>query len=79
MAYLFPSLKARRVFAILKRKPLCYKVIYKAGSHRKMTSHSGYPDLEFAFHDKVTISGSIVRKILLYDVGLTEQEAINLI
>jgi predicted RNA binding protein YcfA (HicA-like mRNA interferase family) len=79
LAYQFPSLKAMRLFAILKRKPLYYKVAHRTGSHRKMTSSQGYPDIEFAFHDKMTIPGRMVRKILVIDVGLSEQEAIFLL
>jgi len=75
----FPSLKAKKMFAILKRSPLNYSVAHSAGSHRKLVSASGYPDLRYAFHDSVTLPGSIVREILINQVGLTEREALNLL
>ena len=38
-----------------------------------------YPPLTFAFHDKATIPGGLVRKILVRDVGLAEDEARKLL
>jgi len=74
----FPSMKAKKLFAILTRSPLNYTVVHSVGSHRKLSSN-GYPDITFAFHDNETIGGSVVKKILCKDVGLSEQEALNLI
>jgi hypothetical protein len=34
-----------------------------------------YPPLTFAFHDNATIPAGLVRKILVRDVGLAEDEA----
>ena len=34
-----------------------------------------YPPITISFHDKLTIPGSHVRKILVQDVGLSEMEA----
>jgi hypothetical protein len=39
----------------------------------------GYPPLTFAFHDKATIPAGLVRKILVRDVGLAEDEARKLL
>jgi len=74
----FQSLKAKRLFAILTRSPLNYAVVHSVGSHRKLSSNC-YPDITFAFHDNETVGGSVVKKILCKDVGLGEQEALDLI
>lgn len=74
----FPSMKAKKVLAILERKPLGYRVARQSGSHRRMESPA-YPPLTFAFHDKATIPAGLVRKILVRDVGLAEDEARKLL
>ena len=74
----FPSMKAKRLLAILEREPLGYRVVRQAGSHRRMEA-PGRPPLTFAFHDKATIPSGLVRKILTRDVGLAEDEARKLL
>lgn len=74
----FPSMKAKKLLAILERKPLGYRVARQSGSHRRMESPA-YPPLTFAFHDKATIPAGLVRKILVRDVGLAEDEARKLL
>lgn len=39
----------------------------------------GYPPLTFAFHDEATIPAGLVRKILVRDVGLVEDDARKLL
>lgn len=82
----FPSVKAPQLLRVLLREPLAYEIKKKQGSrkrkgtsHRKLVSRNGYPDIGFAFHDKKTIPGGVVKKILTQDVGLTEEEARKLI
>ena len=36
---------------------------------------SGFPPITFAVHDKATIPAGLVRKILVRDLGLAEDEA----
>jgi predicted RNA binding protein YcfA (HicA-like mRNA interferase family) len=79
MSGVFPSLKAKDLFAILGRQPLAYRVVRQSGSHRRLESPNGYPPLTFAFHDDTTIPRGAVKKILCKDVGLTEAEALALI
>lgn len=74
----FPSVKAKRLLALLERAPLNYRVVRQSGSHRRMESPS-HPPLTFAFHDRATIAGGLVRKILVRDVGLDEDEARKLL
>jgi predicted RNA binding protein YcfA (HicA-like mRNA interferase family) len=71
-------MKAKRLLATLERKPLSYRVVRQAGSHRRMEA-PGWPPLTFAFHDKATIPARLVRKILVKDVGLAEDEARKLL
>jgi predicted RNA binding protein YcfA (HicA-like mRNA interferase family) len=74
----FPSMKAKRLLAVLEREPLGYEVARQSGSHRRMRSPD-HPPLTFAFHDGATIPGGLVRKILVRDVGLDEEEARKLL
>ncbi|MBA3423873.1 MAG: type II toxin-antitoxin system HicA family toxin [Rubrobacteraceae bacterium] len=75
----FPSLKAQKFLRVLLREPLNYEVTRQNGSHRKLESRNGYPDLLFSFHDGVTIPGGAVKKILVKDVGLDEDSARKLV
>ena len=74
----FPSVKAKRLLAVLERQPLGYQVVRQSGSHRRMRSPS-HPPLTFAFHDGATIPAGLVRKILVKDIGLDEEEARKLL
>ena len=74
----FHSMKARRLLAVLERKPLGYRVVRRHGSHRRMEA-PGRPSLTFAFHEKTTIPTGLVRKILVKDIGLAEDEARKLL
>jgi predicted RNA binding protein YcfA (HicA-like mRNA interferase family) len=74
----YPSLKARKLLGILAAKPLSYAVVRQAGSHRRLEAE-GRPPLMFAFHDSATIPSGMVRKILVKDVGLSDDEARGLL
>jgi predicted RNA binding protein YcfA (HicA-like mRNA interferase family) len=74
----FPSMKSKRLLAVLERQPLGYVVVRRSGSHRRMESPHR-PPLTFAFHDGATIPAGLVRKILIKDVGLDEEEARKLL
>ena len=74
----FPTMKATRLLAILERKPLGYRVSRQSGSHRRMEA-PGRPPLTFAFHDNATVPSGLVRKVLVRDVGLAEDEARKLL
>jgi predicted RNA binding protein YcfA (HicA-like mRNA interferase family) len=75
----FPSLKARQLLAVLLREPLSYRIKRQRGSHRRLSSASGYPPLSFSFHDRATLPPGLVRQILVKDVGLGEDEARQLL
>jgi predicted RNA binding protein YcfA (HicA-like mRNA interferase family) len=74
----YPSMKARRLLAILERKPLGYRVVRQVGSHRRLEA-PGRPPVTFAFHDRATIPPRHVRQVLVKDVGLADSEALRLI
>ncbi|HEX3239196.1 MAG TPA: type II toxin-antitoxin system HicA family toxin [Solirubrobacterales bacterium] len=74
----FPSLNAKKLLAVLERAPLSYRVARQSGSHRRMESPH-HPPLTFVFHDKATIPAGLVRKILIRDVGLAEDETRKLL
>jgi predicted RNA binding protein YcfA (HicA-like mRNA interferase family) len=68
-------MKARKLRSLLERE-LGYKAIpgRGKGSHRQLESPNR-PTLLFAFHDGDTISPARVRSILVKQVGLTLDEA----
>jgi len=74
----FPSVKAKTMLKVLTSGPLNYKVVRRSGSHRRLEAN-GRPALTFAFHDKATLAPGVVRKILVKDVGLAEEEARKLV
>jgi predicted RNA binding protein YcfA (HicA-like mRNA interferase family) len=71
-------MKARRLLAILERQPLGYRVVRQNGSHRRLRA-PGRPPVTWAFHDGMTISPGLVRKVLVKDVRLDEREARELV
>lgn len=75
----YPALKSSQLLALLQREPLGYEILRQRGSHRRLRSRNGYPDLGFSFHGPVTIPGGLVKKILVGDVGLSEDEARRLL
>lgn len=75
----FPSVKAKRLLAILMRKPLEYEIARQKGSHRRLVSRNGYPPLTFSWHDSATIPSGLVEKTLVDDVGLARGTALDLV
>ncbi len=76
----FGSMKARRLRSLLQRE-LGYtvdKTRSKGGSHRRLVCE-GRPDLTFAFHDGDEIGGTMVRTILVRGVGLTLEQALEVV
>lgn len=75
-------MKARELRRILEREPLRYAPrpgASKGGSHTHLDSANGYPHLLFSFHDRQTLPPGLVRKVLVKDVGLSEEEALRLV
>jgi len=72
----FPSKGAGQMLRILKK--IGYRVSRQEGSHRVMTCPQR-PDILFSYHGNVTVPPGVVRKILVKDVGLTEQDALKLL
>jgi predicted RNA binding protein YcfA (HicA-like mRNA interferase family) len=74
----FPSMKAKRLLAILLREPLNYRVARQRGSHRWMAA-PGRPSFTFAYHDRRELRPSQVKRVLVDQVGLEEAEALDLL
>lgn len=72
---IFPSVRWPELERILAREPLAYATIRQKGSHRTLESANGYPRLHLAFHDQAEIPGGLLRKVLMGDIGLSEEEA----
>ncbi len=75
----FPALKPQQLLAVLRREPLGYEILRQKGSHRRLRSRNGHPDIGFSFHDGTTIPPGLVKKVLVGDVGLSEDEARKLL
>jgi predicted RNA binding protein YcfA (HicA-like mRNA interferase family) len=69
-------MKAAQMLRYLRS--LGYLVSSQRGSHKKMRA-SQRPDILFSYHDGATVPPSVVKKILLTDVGLSEAEAMKLL
>ncbi len=67
------------MLAILRRNPLSYEVVRQKGSHRRLESDAGDPPIGFWCHDREELSGSVVKEILVKQVGLSEAEARTLV
>ena len=74
----YPSMKWTRLRRIPESDPLNYRTVRQAGSRRTMEA-AGRPTTRVAFHDGREVPGSMVRKILVTDVGLSDEEARGLI
>lgn len=71
-------MKARKLLAVLMREPLGYRVVRQRGSHRILAA-PGRPRLTYAFHDRQNIPPGVVRDVLVHQVGLEEQDALDLL
>jgi len=67
-------MKTKELIKCLSRLPLKYKIISQTGSHRTLRSEY-YPEIRISYHDTFEISGFKIRKILIEDIGLTEEMA----
>lgn len=74
----FPSMKAKRLLAVLMREPLNYRIVRQRGSHRWLAA-PGRKSFCFAWHDREEIQPYRVREVLLYKAGLGESEALDLL
>lgn len=76
----FPSLKTRQLLKVLAGLGYAEDPASRAsgGSHRRLVA-AGRPTLTWAFHDSVTIGPVMVRRILVKDVGLSQEEALEVV
>ncbi len=69
----WPSMRAARLAALLEK--LCGQPVRQKGSHRQFARPDGVGTFTFVFHDRETIPGGQVRRILVVDVGLSIERA----
>lgn len=74
----FPSLQARRLLRLLTSEPLAYVEVRRSESHRRLKS-PGRPSITWAYHNGRTLSPREVRRVLVEQVGLEEDEALRLL
>ncbi|HUF33262.1 MAG TPA: type II toxin-antitoxin system HicA family toxin [Acidimicrobiales bacterium] len=75
----FPSLRGRALLKVLTCDKLGYEVVRQRGSHRQLASSNGYPPLTFAFGDNDMIGPTMVKKVLMQSVGLTDEEVLEVL
>jgi predicted RNA binding protein YcfA (HicA-like mRNA interferase family) len=69
----FSAMRARSVLRLLQRE-FGYTVVRRSGSHRILKAPDR-PRIIFAFHDKDEVGPSLLRDILVKQVGLSLEEA----
>ncbi|WP_322751697.1 MULTISPECIES: type II toxin-antitoxin system HicA family toxin [unclassified Frankia] len=75
----FPAMKPRQLLKVLARLGYGEGSRDAGGSHRWLEA-PGRPRLLWAFHESVTSIGPVVvRRILVKEVGLTQEEALEVI
>lgn len=74
----FPAVRWPKLKRVLERAPLSYQTVRETGSHRRLEAPNR-PPLTLAFHNDEDIPPGLVRKILVKDVGLSEDEALGLL
>lgn len=74
----FPSMKAKQLLAVLMREPLGYRVVRQKGSHRILAA-PGRKRVIYAFYERQEIPPGVVRDVLVKQVGLEEQDALDLL
>jgi predicted RNA binding protein YcfA (HicA-like mRNA interferase family) len=57
---------------------LGYEVVRQSGSHRRLRAE-GRPALTFAFHDRASLAPGVVRDILVKQVGLKVEQALEVV
>ncbi|TFV72487.1 type II toxin-antitoxin system HicA family toxin [Blastococcus sp. CT_GayMR20] len=72
----FPACRGRELLAAVKR--LGYTVTRQSGSHRTMEA-PGRPRLLFSFHDNAEVPPGLVRKVLVRDIGLDVDTALDIL
>ncbi len=76
MALQFPSMKGGQVLRLLKN--IGYTVERQKGSHRWLVADNR-PSLVFAWHDNADVPPQALKKLLVKQVGLTNEEIAKLL
>ncbi|MBL8212262.1 MAG: type II toxin-antitoxin system HicA family toxin [Bryobacterales bacterium] len=67
----WPSTKAKRALAALLR--IGWRVKRQGGTSHRILERTGWPDLLFAYHDRVTL-GPTAMKVLAAKTGLKPED-----
>ncbi|GAA1482580.1 hypothetical protein GCM10009624_30200 [Gordonia sinesedis] len=67
----WPSMRASELIRVIERH--CGPPIRQRGSHRRYKGKDA--EFTFAYHDGVEVTGNMVRRVLVKDVGLTAHDA----
>lgn len=67
----FPSTKAKQALAALLR--IGWTIKRQSGTSHRVLARDGWPDMLFAYHDKVTL-GPVAMKLLAKKTGLTPDD-----
>jgi predicted RNA binding protein YcfA (HicA-like mRNA interferase family) len=67
----WPSTKAKQALAALLR--IGWRIKRQSGTSHRILERSGWPDLLFAYHDRVTL-GPIAMKVLAKKTGLRRED-----
>jgi predicted RNA binding protein YcfA (HicA-like mRNA interferase family) len=67
----WPSVKAKQVLAALLR--IGWRIKRQSGSSHRILERTGWPDILFAYHDRVTL-GPAAMKVLARKTGLRRED-----
>jgi predicted RNA binding protein YcfA (HicA-like mRNA interferase family) len=67
----WPSVKAPRALAALFR--IGWRIKRQGGTSHRILARSGWPDILFAYHDRVTL-GRTAMRVLAKKTGLTPED-----
>jgi predicted RNA binding protein YcfA (HicA-like mRNA interferase family) len=67
----WPSVKSKQALAALFR--IGWKIKRQAGTSHRILQRSGWPDVLFAYHDRVTL-GPVAMKVLAKKTGLKRED-----
>jgi predicted RNA binding protein YcfA (HicA-like mRNA interferase family) len=69
----WPSLRGRQLAQIIERH--CGAPERRSGSHRLFRSPYSGQLILFSYHDRAEVTGDVVRRILITELGLSKDDA----
>jgi predicted RNA binding protein YcfA (HicA-like mRNA interferase family) len=71
-------MKAGKFLSVLTREPLNYEITRQSGSHRTLEA-PGRPKLLWSYSDTASVPPGVIRKYLVKQIGLSEDQALALL